>query len=198
MSPHIYLASASPRRHELLLQIGIEHRVLNGPSPPGEDEPRMPGESPLDYVQRTAHDKAIRAQTWLNAQDQATHDRTLPILTADTTVALGDLVLGKPEDEQDAERILTMLSNREHVVHTALVLSTQKQQWFALSTSLVTFAELTQDEIRQYIDTGEPFGKAGAYGVQGYAAKFIKKIEGSYSGIMGLPLFETAQILKNL
>lgn len=158
----------------------------------------MPGESPLDYVQRTAHDKSLRAQAWLNTQDQATHDRMLPILTADTTVALADLVLGKPVDEQDAEHILTMLSNREHVVHTALVLSTPNQQWFALSTSIVTFDELTQDEIRQYIDTGEPFGKAGAYGVQGYAAKFIKKIEGSYSGIMGLPLFETAQILKNL
>ncbi len=197
MRPHLYLASASPRRHELLLQIGVAHRVLTVPAPPGEDEPRLPGESPLEYVQRTARDKAQRAQAWLNIQDPLSHDHTLPILTADTTVALGECVLGKPQDEQDAERILNMLSNREHVVHTALVLSTAQQQRFALSTSVVTFHTLTQEDIRQYIETGEPFGKAGAYGIQGYAAQFIKKIEGSYSGIMGLPLFETAQILKN-
>lgn len=197
MRPHLYLASASPRRHELLLQIGVAHRVLTVPAPPGEDEPRLLGESPLDYVQRTARDKAQRAQAWLNIQDPLLHDHTLPILTADTTVAIGECVLGKPQDEQDAERILNMMSNREHLVHTALVLSTAQQQRFALSTSVVTFHTLTQEDIRQYIETGEPFGKAGAYGIQGYAAQFIKKIEGSYSGIMGLPLFETAQILKN-
>lgn len=194
----IYLASASPRRHQLLQQIGIEHTVLDVPTPPGEDEPRHKGESPLDYVQRTASDKAYRAQAWVRSLDQAKYDHNRPILTADTTVSIGDLVLGKPTDQQDAARILSMLSNCEHVVYTAIVLITNNQRWTALSKSIVTFGSMTSQEIDQYIETGEPFGKAGAYGVQGYAAKHIKNINGSYTGIMGLPLYETSQLLKNL
>lgn len=198
MSSMIYLASASPRRHQLLLQIGVEHEVIDVPSPPGEDEPRHSGETPLDYVQRTAKDKAHRAKIWLNAQDQQSYDCNRPVLTADTTVALGDDVLGKPIDANDASRILSSLSDCEHIVYTAIVLSTANREWTALSKSIVTFGKLSAQDISDYIATGEPFGKAGAYGVQGYAAKFIQKIEGSYSGIMGLPLYETAQLLKNL
>ena len=198
MIPPIYLASASPRRHQLLLQIGVEHTVLDVPSPPGEDEPRHEGENPLDYVQRTAQDKARNAQVWIKQQDQSVFDHNRSVLTADTTVALGDMVLGKPSNEQDAARILGMLSDRDHLVYTAIVLTRGDQQWKAISKSIVTFGQLTEVDIKAYIATREPFGKAGAYGVQGHAASFIKKIEGSYSGIMGLPLFETAQLLKNL
>lgn len=198
MIPPIYLASASPRRHQLLLQIGIEHTVLDVPSPPGEDEPRHQGESPLDYVQRTAQDKARNAQAWISKQDYSVIDCNRAVLTADTTVALGDIILGKPNDEEDAARILGLLSGRDHVVYTAIVLTSGDQQWKAISKSIVTFGKLTNTDIKGYIATREPFGKAGAYGVQGHAARFIQKIEGSYSGIMGLPLFETAQLLNNL
>ena len=198
MSQLIYLASASPRRHQLLEQIGIIHEVLDIPSPPGEDEPIHSGESPLEYVQRTALDKAKRARIWINEQDPSQYDRDRPTLTADTTVALANLVLGKPADRDDAVRILSMLANRDHVVYTAIVLTHRDRQWTDLSTSIVTFGEMTSQDINQYIDTGEPFGKAGAYGIQGFAAKYIKNINGSYTGIMGLPLYETSQLLKNL
>ena len=198
MSQLIYLASASPRRHQLLEQIGIIHEVLDIPSPPGEDEPIHSGESPLEYVQRTALDKAKRARIWINEQDPSQYDRDRPTLTADTTVALANLVLGKPADQDDAVRILSMLANRDHVVYTAIVLTHRDRQWTGLSTSIVTFGEMTSQDINQYIDTGEPYGKAGAYGIQGFAAKYIKNINGSYTGIMGLPLYETSQLLKNL
>lgn len=198
MSQLIYLASASPRRHQLLEQIGIIHEVLDIPSPPGEDEPIHSGESPLEYVQRTALDKAKRARIWINEQDPSQYDRDRPTLTADTTVALANLVLGKPADRDDAVRILSMLANRDHVVYTAIVLTHRDRQWTDLSTSIVTFGEMTSQDINQYIDTGEPYGKAGAYGIQGFAAKYIKNINGSYTGIMGLPLYETSQLLKNL
>jgi len=192
MHPTIYLASASPRRHELLNQIGIEHLVLNVPAAPGEDEPRHAHESPLQYVQRTALEKAIRAQKFLSIKESAA------IITADTTVALGDQVLGKPTDALDAVRILRVLSGKTHKVHTCVVLTWSGQQWQALSTSEVTFATINDNDIAAYIQTNEPFGKAGAYGIQGYAAKFISRLEGSYSGVMGLPLYETATLLKHL
>ena len=205
--PRLYLASASPRRHELLQQIGVAHEVLHVPAPPGEDEPRMDKEPPIDYVQRTALDKAIRAQYWLEQVEKnndAVLDRSA-ILTADTTVCIGDLVLGKPKDHKDAEAILRKLAGRTHTVYTALVLSqiklkeqTKWRQWRALSETLVTFSEMQSCDIDEYIATGEPFGKAGAYGIQGHAAKFICKIAGSYTGVMGLPLFETNEILKEL
>lgn len=190
--PKLFLASASPRRHELLKQIGIEHQVLQVPPAPGEDEPRHCGETPLEYVQRTAQEKSDRARQYLVEQPNAA------ILTADTTVALGDLVLGKPSDEVDAFNLLKILSNQTHTVYTALVLTWKDSQWKALSTSRVTFADLSFQDIDTYIKTGEPFGKAGAYGIQGYAAQFIRHLEGSYSGVMGLPLFETSHLLKNL
>jgi len=207
MNTMLYLASASPRRHELLNQIGLAHEVLHVPSPPGEDEPRFATESPLEYVQRTAQDKALRAQEWINQQERnATHpNQSTAILTADTTVAFENLILGKPSDALEASHILNFLSGKTHTVYTALVLSQttmhsnyEWNQWRSLSTTQVSFAEITQKEIDDYITTGEPFGKAGAYGIQGNAAQFIKRIEGSYTGVMGLPLFETYELIKRL
>ena len=193
----IYLASASPRRSELLKQINILHTVLDVPSAPGEDEPRHIGESPLQYVERTAHDKAERAIAWVKSQPTVL-DINLPILTADTTVAFGDQVLGKPIDAVDARDILKTLSGNTHIVYTAVVLSHLNNQWRALSTSRVSFSALSDEEITSYIESKEPFGKAGAYGIQGLAAKFISNLDGSYTGVMGLPLFETAELLKKL
>lgn len=207
MKSMLYLASASPRRHELLNQMGVAHEILHVPSPPGEDEPRYVTESPLEYVQRTAKDKANRAQEWVIKQglNVKQHAQQTSILTADTTVAYGDLVLGKPNDAQHASDILKLLSGKTHTVYTALVLSQSDsdskhewRQWQSLSTTLVSFAEITQQTIDEYIATGEPFGKAGAYGIQGQAAKFISRIEGSYSGVMGLPLYETFEIIRKL
>ncbi|MDO8777926.1 MAG: Maf family protein [Burkholderiaceae bacterium] len=192
---HIYLASASPRRSDLLKQIGIEHTVLKIPAAPGEDEPRHAGESPLQYVQRTASDKAELAVRWIASQ-KGKLDPDLAVLTADTTVALGELVLGKPSDALDAKKILSLLSDQTHIVYTAVVLSHGDKRWQTLSTSRVSFSKLTEADIEEYIATLEPFGKAGAYGIQGFAAKFISKLEGSYTGVMGLPLYETAVLLK--
>lgn len=207
MKSIFYLASASPRRHELLNQIGVAHEILHVPSPPGEDEPRYATESPLEYVQRTAQDKANRAQEWISQQsiNVSQSGKQTIILTADTTVALGNLVLGKPKDVKHASDILQLLSGKTHTVYTAVVLSqsiseTNRKwsQWQSLSATQVSFAEMTEQTIEEYIATGEPFGKAGAYGIQGHAAKFISRIEGSYSGVMGLPLFETTELMKRL
>ncbi|MFY9138337.1 Maf family protein [Zwartia sp.] len=207
MKSIFYLASASPRRHELLNQIGVAHEILHVPSPTGEDEPRYATESPLEYVQRTAQDKANRAQEWISQQsiNVSQSGKQTIILTADTTVALGNLVLGKPKDVKHASDILQLLSGKTHTVYTAVVLSqsiseTNRKwsQWQSLSATQVSFAEMTEQTIEEYIATGEPFGKAGAYGIQGHAAKFISRIEGSYSGVMGLPLFETTELMKRL
>ena len=198
MRPVLYLASASPRRTELLTQIGIPHLVLRVPAPEGEDEPRHIDESPLVYVQRTALDKAKQAATWIAQPEQRTYrDRIAgyPILAADTTVCLGDQIFGKPIDDNDAFTILSTLSDKTHLVYTAVVLKTLTGVYTALSSSEVSFKKLTPDDIRQYIKTGEPFGKAGAYGIQGYAARLIKNLNGSYSGVMGLPIFETSEMI---
>lgn len=193
---NLYLASASPRRHELLLQINVAHQVVDIPAAPGEDEPRLQDESPLDYVQRTARDKADRAVIWLEDQDPDRFNRDAAILTADTTVALGDRILGKPRDDADAKEILSLLSGKTHLVHTAVVCARGRMRWQALSTSEVSFGQLSLDDINAYIATKEPFGKAGAYGIQGAAARFIRELRGSYTGVMGLPLYETSQLLK--
>ena len=193
----IYLASASPRRSELLKQINIAHSVLDVPAAPGEDEPRHAGESPLEYVQRTALEKANRAVAWIASQNNILN-ANWPVLAADTTVALGDVVLGKPQDAADAKNILKSLSDTTHIVYTAVILCHGGKQWQALSTSEVSFSELSDADIDAYIATGEPFGKAGAYGIQGFAAKFISKLEGSYTGVMGLPLYETAELFKKI
>lgn len=203
----ILLASASPRRSELLNQIKVRHQVINVPSGPGEDEPRLAGEPPLDYVMRTARDKSDRANQWLLSagSKQALRDvagladmKHAPpfILTADTTVCIDHEILGKPQDNKHAREILGKLSGRTHLVHTAVVLSRGAQNWSAISTTEVIFDTLSDEDIDHYIQSGEPFGKAGAYGIQGLAASFIKRINGSYSGVMGLPLHETSELMK--
>jgi septum formation protein len=188
----LYLASASPRRRELLTQIGLAHEVLLVPAPPGEDEPQHPGESAADYVQRTARDKALRGRDWMQEQGLAPR----PLLAADTTVILNGKVLGKPADRDDAIRILRALSGAAHEVHTAVAVWTGEQLLEAVSITEVRMRELHDDEIARYCDSGEPFGKAGAYGIQGLAGTFISHISGSYTGVMGLPLFETANLLR--
>ncbi len=196
MTEPIFLASASPRRRELLAQIRVAYTVFDVPPPPGEDEPRMKDESPLAYVTRTALEKAGRAIEWARANDNAAVGNTRVLLTADTTVALGDEILAKPADPADAARMLAWLSGKTHVVHTAVVVVAGRTTFEALSTSQVTFSVLSPEDIDAYVASGEPFGKAGAYGIQGMAAHFISRIDGSYSGVMGLPLFETARILE--
>lgn len=188
----LYLASASPRRRELLTQIGLAHEVLLVPAPPGEDEPQHVGESAADYVRRTARDKALRGRDWLRAQDLA----RLPLLAADTTVILAGDVLGKPADRDDAMRILSALSGSAHEVHTAVAVWTGDRLLEDVSITEVRMRDLSAEEIARYCDSGEPFGKAGAYGIQGLAGTFISHIAGSYTGVMGLPLFETANLLR--
>lgn len=188
----LYLASASPRRRELLTQIGLPHAVLRLPAPPGEDEPQHPGESAADYVRRTARDKAERGRDWLRAQSLP----IMPLLAADTTVILDGQVLGKPADRDDAIRILQALSGQTHQVHTAVALWSGERLLESVSITEVQMRPLQADEIARYCDSGEPYGKAGAYGIQGQAGTFIARIDGSYTGVMGLPLFETANLLR--
>lgn len=187
----IYLASTSPRRHELLQQIGIAHQVLVVPSPPGEDEPIIPGETAEHYVCRTAKDKVVRATDWVAEKKL----EAWPILSADTTVMLGGHILGKPGNDAAAKTMLARLSGRSHQVYTAVVLAHRLQYYEALSITEVRFKSLTEKEIASYCAGGEPFGKAGAYAIQGAASVFIEHISGSFSGVMGLPLFETHQLL---
>lgn len=192
--PRLYLASASPRRRELLMQIGLAHTVLRVPAPPGDDEPQHPGEAPADYVRRTARDKAERGRLWLAQQPLP----PLPLLAADTTVILQDRVLGKPADRGDAIRMLTRLSGATHQVHTAVALWHDGQLHEAVSISEVRMRELDAGDIARYCDSGEPYGKAGAYGIQGLAGSFIAHLSGSYTGVMGLPVFDTANLLRRV
>ena len=184
-APALYLASASPRRSELLRQIDVTHDVR----PVAIDERPRPGEKPAPYALRLAAEKA-RA-LW----DQLPVAQRRPVLAADTTVALDDEILGKPADRDDAFRILGRLSGRVHEVHTAVAVLHAGGADARVSTSTVEFRELTPGEIDWYWRTGEPADKAGAYGVQGHAAIFIRHLAGSYSGVMGLPLYETWELL---
>ena len=190
--PRIYLASASPRRHEILTHMGVEHVILTVPAPEGEDEPRLPDENPQDYVKRTALDKALRANSWIEQNKLPRY----PILTADTTVSLDGRILGKPESIQDAKRMLGYLSGKTHLVQTAVTLTLKGVVHERLSTTQVTFDTLSAAQIEAYAGSDEPWGKAGGYGIQGQAAAFIVNIHGSYSGVMGLPVYETAQLLR--
>ncbi|MGB3289973.1 MAG: Maf family protein [Burkholderiaceae bacterium] len=200
--PFVYLASASPRRHEILLQMGVRHEVLNVPAPPGEDEPRLAGESPDLYVRRTAREKALRALAWVAAQRESGRglqlDANAPILSADTTVILDGSVLGKPDGQEDARDMLARLSGRVHAVHTAVALACKDVLLEDVSITEVCFKELAQAEIEAYCATGEPMGKAGSYGIQGKAGMFIRHISGSYTGVMGLPIFETGRLLQSM
>ncbi len=184
--PLIYLASASPRRSALLTQIGIAHRVR----PADIDEQSLPAEAPRDYVTRLARTKA---QTLWDALEPA---ERLPVLGSDTTVALGGDILGKPRDRADGLQMLSRLSGRTHQVFTSVALCHREGCDLRLSSSEVTFRSLDATEIAAYWDTGEAADKAGGYAIQGLAAVFIERLSGSYSGIMGLPLFETAELLR--
>jgi septum formation protein len=183
--PLIYLASASPRRSALLAQIGVAHRV----EPVAVDESVASAEAPASYVTRLA---ALKAETLWR---RLTEPDRLPVLGSDTTVVVDDRILGKPADEDECVRMLQLLSGRTHQVHTAVALRSAAGSDVRLSVSEVTFRELSMAEMRGYWRTGEPADKAGGYAVQGRAAIFISRIAGSYSGIMGLPLFETAELL---
>jgi septum formation protein len=191
----IYLASKSPRRRELLKQIGVPYELLlmRETAPRIDvDEAPQPHETPHVYVERVVKLKADSAQ-------RAMRERKLPIrpiLTADTTVTFDGHILGKPENREDAIRMVGKLAGETHQVLTAVMVTTETDQFKVLTTSFVTFAPLTADEIRAYVDSGESMDKAGAYGVQGRAARFIAKLSGSYSGVVGLPLYETAELLK--
>jgi len=190
----VYLASQSPRRRQLLEQLGVRHELLlPGPEEDAEAlEAEIAGELPHDYVERVTRAKLQAARRRLAARKLP----PAPILCSDTTVALGRRVLGKPADAADAQATLSLLSGRTHRVITAVAVAWGRQQALAVNVSRVAFAEVSAREIAHYVATGEPFGKAGAYAIQSGAAAWIRHIEGSYSGIMGLPLYETAQLLR--
>ena len=194
----IYLASRSPRRRELLGHIGVKFHLLlfrNRPgAAPDVDEDPHPGEDPREYVMRVARAKA--AIGW-----QRMLERNLPrapVLAADTTVALAGRIFGKPAGRREAEEMLAALSGQRHEVLTAVALQYDDEVETALSVSEVQFRELTPEEIHDYVATGEPDDKAGAYAIQGRAALFVSEIRGSQSGIVGLPLYETAQLLQKM
>ena len=195
MSEFIYLASQSPRRRQLLEQLGIQHELLL----PSDDEDAealeavLPNEAPNAYVKRVTQLKLSAALARLQHRGL----KPAPVLCSDTTVALGRSILGKPQDGADAKRILSLLSGQTHRVLTAVAVGTMLKQASTLSESLVSFAPMSAAQIQAYVDSQEPMGKAGAYAVQGRAAAHISRISGSYTGIMGLPLFETAQLLRD-
>jgi septum formation protein len=186
--PLIYLASASPRRSALLTQIGVPHAVR----PVHIDESIAAGETPSAYVQRLAAEKA--EALWHRLES----DERLPVLGADTSVAIENDIMGKPRDERDALAMLRRLSGRTHQVYTAVALRHADGCETRLSVSEVSFRALEDEEIAAYWRTGEPADKAGGYAVQGLAALFIERIAGSFSGIMGLPVFETGQLLRSI
>jgi len=201
-SAQIILASASPRRRELLEQIGVLAIVQSVDI----DESKKQGESVITYVQRLAAEKAQAGCEIIENKNK------LPVLGSDTIVELGDSILGKPIDRQQAKEMLRLLSGEKHTVHTSVAIVTVKDMFIATSSTQVQFKELKEDEIDGctqvqfkelkedeidgYLATGEADGKAGSYAIQGRAAQFIKNINGSFSGVMGLPLYETVQLLK--
>jgi len=192
----IYLASRSPRRRELLKQIDVSFEVLVLREHPARgldvDESVHPGEAPADYVRRVALAKAEVG--WHRIEQRRL--RRFPVLGADTAVCIGEEILGKPADRADAARMLRMLSGREHRVLTAVALKFEDRVEQIASESRVRFCELSEKDIEAYVKSGEPTDKAGAYAIQGRAAAFATEIHGSYTGIMGLPLHETAQLIR--
>ena len=196
MPDFVYLASQSPRRRQLLEQIGVRHELLL----PDADEDAealeavRPGEAPLAYVRRVTVLKLDAALARLKRRGLP----SAPVLCSDTTVALGRTILGKPADAAEARRMLQALSGTTHRVLTAVAVQGARRRLDAVSESRVRFSPLTPARIRDYVATGEPLGKAGAYAVQGRAATFIEHLSGSYSGIMGLPVFETAALLRQV
>ena len=194
----LYLASKSPRRKDILEQLGFhpivlannDHTLRNFQG----DEVQLPNETPQDYVERIAHEKAVIALGKIQAQALP----LLPVLSADTTVIADGLILGKPDDETQAQDFLRRLSGKEHEVRTAVCVGTDVDNLLMrVSISTVRFKALTETEIRSYVRMAQPYDKAGGYGIQGLAGAFISEIHGSYSGIMGLPVFETCELLKS-
>ncbi|QQS53313.1 MAG: septum formation inhibitor Maf [Candidatus Competibacteraceae bacterium] len=182
----IYLASASPRRRELLRQIGIAYRLL----PVVVDETPLPDETPHAYVIRLARAKAEAGARALGRRQPA------PVLGADTAVVVDGAILGKPGGRDEGLAMLARLSGREHRVLSAVALATEERGAVKVQASRVRFRDLSPAECRAYWDSGEPWDKAGGYGIQGRAATFVVELHGSYSGVMGLPLFETAELLR--
>jgi septum formation protein len=189
MDNTIYLASRSPRRAELLQQIGIQFSVL----PSDIDESQLANEPAADYVLRLAKTKAQACVSVLLEQGMPIR----PVLAADTTVCVDGRILNKPLDAEDARSMLQQMSGRGHEVLTGLAVATDHGLEALLSITRVEMAPLAPEDIEAYIRSGEPFDKAGAYGIQGLAGAFIQRIEGSYTGVMGLPVYETAQLLKS-
>ena len=181
----LYLASQSPRRRQLLEQIGVNFRIVDVEVP----EQRLLGESPRDYVSRVAREKARAGLAALEETGAA-------VLGADTEVVLDDEVFGKPDDAEDAACMLRRLSGRVHEVISTVWLVTRSGEWSDTSLSRVSMPPLDNATIAAYIATGEPFGKAGAYGIQGHGAKLIEHLDGSHSGVMGMPIYETARLLR--
>jgi septum formation protein len=190
----IYLASQSPRRRQLLEQLGVKYELL---LPDADEDAEAleavnPGEAPAAYVRRVTGHKLDAALERLKRRGL----RSAPVLCSDTTVALGRTIYGKPADAKDAARMLRELSGATHRVLTAVAIQHGRKRREALSDSRVTFAAMTPAQVQRYVASGEPMGKAGAYAVQGAAAAYISHISGSYSGIMGLPMHETAMLLR--
>lgn len=188
MTHDVWLASGSPRRRELLAQIGVRFDVIAA----AVDETRLAEESPESYVRRLAIAKARAGDVAV----QASGERRLPVIGADTSVVLGDTVLGKPADARHAEDMLLSLAGREHRVLTAVAVFSDGGSQVRVSDTRVRFRPITADEAQAYWRTGEPADKAGGYGIQGFGGVFVESLTGSYSGVVGLPIFETTELLK--
>lgn len=192
----IYLCSQSPRRRELLKQIGVNYEMLLLRSDPRRnisvDETPHENEDPVEYVQRICRAKAQAGWDALLYRNLP----PFPVLAADTTVTIDGKIIGKPRDNNHAAEILHQLSGRQHQVLTALAVTYEERTEMRLSTTTITFAQLDEQRIRRYLLSNEAHDKAGAYGIQGYAGAFVEHIDGSYTGVMGLPLFETVELLK--
>ncbi len=196
LEKHIYLASRSARRRDLLKQMGVNFEMLLLREGAGRDadfdESPIGNELPRDYVVRVARLKAEAG--WLRLEQRRLMRH--PVLSGDTTVAFNDTILSKPKDRDDAVAMLKALSGTVHLVYTAVAVKFHESLREALSVTEVRLRELSDDEIRRYVATGDPMDKAGAYGIQGKASMFIESINGSYSGVVGLPMFETSQLLS--
>jgi septum formation protein len=196
--PQIYLASRSPRRRELLAQIGVTYQMLllreHTDRVADVNEDVLPGESPETYVRRVCQIKAVTSWRRVTERQLVQY----PVLAADTTVCIDGEILVKPVDHDDARRMLRLLSGREHRVLSAVAVQFGETRLLDVSDSLVQFRHISDEEIARYIASGEPMGKAGAYAIQGRAAEFIANLNGSYSGVMGLPLYETAELLRKI
>ncbi len=197
--PAIILASQSPRRAELLRQIGVPFDIVLPADPHVAEalEAVLPDELPLDYVQRVCRAKAEMMRQQI-IEDSAPMQRNRPILCADTTVAFGNEILGKPADAQAVHAMLSRLSGQTHQVHTAVAIALAHKVVECVVSSDVTFRTIAKEEIEAYVHSGEPFGKAGAYAIQGYGACFVEHLRGSFSAVKGLPVFEVAQMLRRI